>query len=236
MARKNKKISKNLAGSLITLANPSSLVSEQFKTLRTNIQFTMVDQKLKTLVITSAAPNAGKSTVSANLAVTFAMQGLKVLLVECDLRRPSVHKSFHVSNIKGLTNLLTDTEARIEDNLVASEQENLSLLLSGPLPPNPAELLGSNRMGQLQAELENHFDLIIFDTPPLLGFTDGQIMAGRSDGTIFVIRHGVALKENMLKANEILKRVNANVLGAVYNFAPQSTQDMSYYDYYNESD
>lgn len=236
MARKNKKTSKNLAGNLITLVNPSSLVSEQFKTLRTNIQFTMVDQKLKTLVITSAAPNAGKSTVSANLAVTFAMQGLKVLLVECDLRRPSVHKSFHVSNIKGLTNLLTDTEARIEDNLVASEQENLSLLLSGPLPPNPAELLGSNRMSQLQAELENHFDLIIFDTPPLLGFTDGQIMAGRSDGTIFVIRHGVALKENMLKANEILKRVNANVLGAVYNFAPQSTQDMSYYDYYNERD
>ena len=236
MARKNKKTSKNLAGNLITLVNPSSLVSEQFKTLRTNIQFTMVDQKLKTLVITSAAPNAGKSTVSANLAVTFAMQGLKVLLVECDLRRPSVHKSFHVSNIKGLTNLLTDTEARIEDNLVASEQENLSLLLSGPLPPNPAELLGSNRMSQLQAELENHFDLIIFDTPPLLGFTDGQIMAGRSDGTIFVIRHGVAKKENMLKANEILKRVNANVLGAVYNFAPQSTQDMSYYDYYNERD
>lgn len=236
MARKNKKTSKNLAGNLITLVNPSSLVSEQFKTLRTNIQFTMVDQKLKTLVITSAAPNAGKSTISANLAVTFAMQGLKVLLVECDLRRPSVHKSFHVSNIKGLTNLLTDTEARIEDNLVASEQENLSLLLSGPLPPNPAELLGSNRMSQLQAELENHFDLIIFDTPPLLGFTDGQIMAGRSDGTIFVIRHGVALKENMLKANEILKRVNANVLGAVYNFAPQSTQDMSYYDYYNERD
>ena len=236
MARKIKNTSKNLAGNLITLVNPSSLVSEQFKTLRTNIQFTMVDQKLKTLVITSAAPNAGKSTISANLAVTFAMQGLKVLLVECDLRRPSVHKSFHVSNIKGLTNLLTDTEARIEDNLVASEQENLSLLLSGPLPPNPAELLGSNRMSQLQAELENHFDLIIFDTPPLLGFTDGQIMAGRSDGTIFVIRHGVALKENMLKANEILKRVNANVLGAVYNFAPQSTQDMSYYDYYNERD
>lgn len=236
MARKKKKTTKSLAGNLITLVNPSSLVSEQFKTLRTNIQFTMVDQKLKTLVITSAAPNAGKSTISANLAVTFALQGLKVLLVECDLRRPSVHKLFNVSNIKGITNLLTDSEARIEDNLVVSEQENLSLLLSGPLPPNPAELLGSNRMSQLQAELENHFDLIIFDTPPLLGFTDGQIMAGRSDGTIFVIRHGVALKENMLKANEILKRVNANVLGAVYNFAPQSTQDMSYYDYYNERD
>ena len=236
MARKNKKTSKNLAGKLITLVNPSSLVSEQFKTLRTNIQFTMVDQKLKTLVITSAAPNAGKSTVSANLAVTFALQGLKVLLVECDLRRPSVHKLFHVSNIKGITNLLTDSEARIEDNLVVSEQENLSLLLSGPLPPNPAELLGINRMGQLQAELENHFDLIIFDTPPLLGFTDGQILAGRSDGTIFVIHHGIAKKENILKANEILKRVNANVLGAVYNFAPQSTQDMSYYDYYNERD
>lgn len=236
MARKKKKTTKSLAGNLITLVNPSSLVSEQFKTLRTNIQFTMVDQKLKTLVITSAAPNAGKSTISANLAVTFALQGLKVLLVECDLRRPSVHKSFHVSNIKGLTNLLTDTEARIEDNLVDSEQENLRLLLSGPLPPNPAELLGSNRMSQLQTELEKHFDLIIFDTPPLLGFTDGQILAGRSDGTIFVIHHGVALKENMLKANEILKRVNANVLGAVYNFAPQSTQDMSYYDYYNERD
>ena len=104
----------------------------------------------------------------------------------------------------------------------------------GPVPPNPAELIGSNRMKELQDKLVSKYDLVIFDTPPLLGFGDAQIMAGRAEGTVFVVRHGVAKKENMLKANEILTRVGANVLGAVYNQVPTSEQDSSYYYYYTE--
>lgn len=222
---------------LVTLASPQSFVSEQFKTLRTNIQFAMVDRKMKSLVVTSAAPNAGKTMVASNLAVTFAQQGLKVLIVEADFRRPSVHKAFRIPNNSGITNLLTNPEANIEDYLLTNDvAPGLSVLTCGPIPPNPAELIGSNRMEQLLKELEAMFDLVIFDTPPLLGFTDGQILAGRVDGTIFVVHHGVAVKENMHKVDEILKRVDANVLGAVYNKVPQSEQDNSYYYYYSDEE
>ncbi|MGP6146526.1 CpsD/CapB family tyrosine-protein kinase [Jeotgalibaca sp. A122] len=236
MASKAKRNHVKKVSSLITVADPSSMVSEQFKTLRTNIQFAMIDKKMKSLVIASAAPHAGKSTVASNLAVTFAMQGLNVLLVDTDLRRPTLQKFFNVPNVMGLTNLLTNTEADIEEYVVKTPSNGLYLLTSGPVPPNPSELLGSDRMQQLQTQLENQFDLVIFDTPPLLGFTDGQILAGRADGTIFVAHHGVAKKENMLKSNEVLKMVNANVLGVVYNQVPLSDIDNNYYYYYSEED
>lgn len=236
MVKKSNHNIKKSTSTLITLADPSSLISEQFKTLRTNIQFAMVDKKMKSLVITSAVPNVGKSTISSNLAVTFALQGLKVLLVDTDLRRPTVHKIFSMPNLTGLTNLLTAPEASIHDYIAQSHAEGLFILSSGPVPPNPAELLGSKRMRQIQEELENAFDLVIFDTPPLLGFTDGQVMAANTDGTIFVAHHSVSKKENMLKVNEIFKMVNANVLGVVYNQVPVNENTTSYYYYYSEED
>lgn len=236
MVKKSNHNIKKSTSTLITLADPSSLISEQFKTLRTNIQFAMVDKKMKSLVITSAVPNVGKTTISSNLAVTFALQGLKVLLVDTDLRRPTVHKVFSMPNLTGLTNLLTAPEASIHDYIAQSHAEGLFILSSGPVPPNPAELLGSKRMRQIQEELENAFDLVIFDTPPLLGFTDGQVMAANTDGTIFVAHHSVSKKENMLKVNEIFKMVNANVLGVVYNQVPVNENTTSYYYYYSEED
>ncbi|MGP6140232.1 CpsD/CapB family tyrosine-protein kinase [Jeotgalibaca sp. A127] len=229
-----KKRSKKDYKGLITLASPGSLISEQFRTLRTNIEFAMVDKKYKSLVVTSSMPDAGKSTVAANLAITFARQGYKVLLAEADFRRPSVHKAFQVLNGAGMTSLLSNPELTIEECVLETDINNLSLMTCGPIPPNPAELIGSNRMRELQDKLVSKYDLVIFDTPPLLGFGDAQIMAGRAEGTIFVVRHGVAKKENMLKANEILTRVGANVLGAVYNQVPTSEQDNSYYYYYTE--
>lgn len=236
MVKKSNHNIKKSTSTLITLADPSSLISEQFKTLRTNIQFAMVDKKMKSLVITSAVPNVGKTTISSNLAVTFALQGLKVLLVDTDLRRPTVHKIFSMPNLTGLTNLLTAPEASIHDYIAQSHTEGLFILSSGPVPPNPAELLGSKRMRQIQEELENAFDLVIFDTPPLLGFTDGQVMAANTDGTIIVAHHSVSKKENMLKVNEIFKMVNANVLGVVYNQVPVNENTTSYYYYYSEED
>lgn len=236
MKKLSKKNHNHVPTGLITLADPTSRVSEQFKTLRTNVQFAMVDKKLKSIVVASAAPNAGKTTIAANLAITFAMQGLNVLLVDCDLRRPSLHKIFHVQSSNGLTSLLSAPSLTIEDCIVKTEETGLSLLTAGAIPPNPAELLGSNRMREVEEEMKQKYDLVIFDTPPLLGFTDGQVMAGRADGTIFVVHYGVATKEGMLQSNEILKKVNANVLGAVYNQVPIDEQDNSYYYYYSDNE
>lgn len=230
---RKKRSKKNYRG-LITLASPGSLISEQFRTLRTNIEFAMVDKKYKSLVVTSSMPDAGKSTVSANLAITFARQGYRVLLAEADFRRPSVHKAFQVLNGAGMTSLLSNQELTLEECVLETDINNLHLMTCGPIPPNPAELIGSNRMKSLQDNLVSKYDLVIFDAPPLLGFGDAQIMAGRAEGTIFVVRHGMTKKEEVLKASEILNRVGANVLGAVYNQVPASEQDNSYYYYYTE--
>lgn len=222
---------------LITLAMPTSPVSEQFRTLRTNIQFSMIDKKLKSLAVLSATTAAGKSTVAANLAVTFTMQGNKVLLIDCDLRRPSVHREFGIQNNEGLTNLLANHDGKkIDDYLNTCEVAGLSILTGGPVPPNPAELLSSNRMQQLEKEVAERFDLVIYDTPPLLGFTDAQILAGRVDGTIFVAHYGADTKEDVLKAADSLKMVNANVLGVVYNRAPGGQKEHSYYYGYHDAE
>lgn len=230
---RKKRSKKNYKG-LITLASSGSLISEQFRTLRTNIEFAMVDKKIKSLVVTSSMPDTGKSTVAANLAITFARQGYRVLLAESDFRRPSVHRAFQVLNGAGMTSMLTNPELTVEECVLETDIHNLSLMTCGPIPPNPAELIGSNRMKELQDKLVSKYDLVIFDTPPLLGFGDAQIMAGRAEGTIFVVRHGMTKKEEVLKAKEIFNRVGANVLGAVYNQIPASEQDNSYYYYYTE--
>ena len=171
------------------------------------------------------------------LAVIFALQDNQVLLVDCDLRRPSVHKVFQLPNNEGLTNLLANHVGKGgDDHLRVSEVEGLSILTGGPVPPNPAEILSSNRMKQLEKELAERFDLIIYDTPPLLGFTDAQVLAGREDGTIFVVHYGVDTKEEVMKASESLKMVNANVLGVVYNWARGGGKEHSYYYGYNDEE
>ena len=171
------------------------------------------------------------------LAVIFALQGNQVLLVDCDLRRPSVHKEFHLPNNEGLTNLVANHVGKgVDDYLRVSEVEGLSILTGGPVTPNPAEILSSNRMKQLEKELAERFDLVIYDTPPLLGFTDAQVLAGREDGTIFVVHYGVDTKEEVMKASESLKMVNANVLGVVYNRVPGGQKEHSYYYGYKDEE
>lgn len=218
--------------SLITLTKPSSVIAEQFRTIRTNIQFSMVDTELKTIMVTSAAPGAGKSTVSANLAVTMAMQGKRVLLVDADLRKPTVHKTFKLPNQNGLTTLLTEKDVEIKDIAHRTPTEGLYVITSGVIPPNPSELLASNRMSTLIKEFEEVFDLIIFDTPPVIAVTDAQVMASKVDGTVFVINKGVANKEMVKKSKELLEMVKANVIGAVFNRVELSPD--TYYHYYGE--
>lgn len=232
--KKKKQLDTNERTSLVTLTRPSSVIAEQFRTIRTNVQFSMVDKNLKTLVITSAGPGAGKSTISANLAVAFAMQGKKILIVDADLRKPTVHKTFHLPNRDGLTTLLTDRDIEIKDIAHRLDTEGLYVITSGAIPPNPSELLASNRMNQLMSEFENLFDLIIFDMPPVIAVTDAQVMASKADGTIFVVNKNGAEKDMVAKSKELLEKVKANVIGVVFNRV--ELKDDSYYHYYGENE
>lgn len=230
MARKDRKEQRTNPVSLITLVDPSSPVSEQYRTIRTNIQFaSSVDRKLQTLVITSSGPSEGKSTTAANLAVVFAKSGQKVLLVDADMRKPTVFKTFQLTNEVGLSTVLS-TGKNIGDAAQPTSIENLSVLTSGPKPPNPSELLGSMHMDQVINEARNLYDIVIFDMPPVVAVTDAQIMASKVDGTLLVIRENVTKKESVTKAKELLHLVNARVLGVVYNGAEQS-KDQGYYYY-----
>ena len=216
--------------SLISKLRPKSVIAEQYRTIRTNIQFSMIDRDVKSIVMTSSGPWEGKSTTSANLASVFTDQGKRVLLVDADLRKPTVQRTFGLSNIVGLTTLLSDPEQELAKVIQLVTGTELHVLTSGPIPPNPSELLNSNRMNILMKRFEDMFDIIIYDMPPVTSVTDAQIMAAKADGVVFVIRHGVAQKDSVLNAKELLEMVNANILGVVFNGVEKKT-DYSYYGY-----
>jgi len=228
LAHKKDKIINNRR-TLITVSDSKSPISEQFRTIRTNIQFSTVDQEVRTLMVTSAGPGEGKSTTVANLAVVFAQQGKKVLLVDADLRKPTVHYTFNQINTYGLTSVLT-REMTLEQAIRESEEENLAILTSGPVPPNPAELLGSRAMEAFFTNALELFDMVIFDTPPLLAVTDAQILSNKCDGTILVVSSGKTVKEQLLKAKDLLDAAQSKLLGVVFN--NKKFTGSNYYYYY----
>lgn len=232
--RRKRNKSNTFARNLIVQEDPRSIISEQFRTIRTNIKFSMPDDELKTIVVTSASMKEGKSTISANIACMFAQEGKKVLLIDGDMRKPTVHYTFTLKNVYGLSNLLTK-QCTIEETMQESDVEGLTIITSGPIPPNPAELIASKQMESLLDSLKEEFDYIIFDAPPVLSVTDAQIFSNKCDATILVINSGETQKNAIVKAKELLDLSKANIIGVVMNNV-NLKKDHYYYQYYGTAE
>ena len=223
---------------LAVLLYPRSGIAEAYRALRANIEFASVDGTIGTLLVTSAVPGEGKTVTAANLAVAFAQAGRHVLLVDADLRKPGAHLMFGLPNAHGLTSMLLNTELSLGDIAQITEVANLRVLTTGPLPPNPAELLGSQRMRALLERLKASEDLLIFDGPPLGAVTDSALLSSFLDGTIMVIDTARGRRRAVRSGREALTRAGANVLGAVLNRVPaRAHSDADYYgSYYSAED
>lgn len=215
---------------LIAHHSPKSPTAEQYRTIRTNIDFSQADQTIRTMVVTSAGPGEGKSTTTNNLAVVMAQQGKKVLLIDADLRKPTTHYTFRLTNTEGLTTVLT-RQSKWEETIRKSEVDNLFILPSGPIPPNPAELLSTAAMKTLLQQASELFDMIIFDSPPVLAVTDAQILSSFCDGTVLVVASGQTDVEAAQEAKELLTKAQGKVLGVVLNRKSRKEKN-SYYYYY----
>lgn len=229
MAKKNK-MNKD-ARNLITVTQPKSPIAEQYRTIRTNIEFMAVDKEIQVMLITSATQSEGKSTTSSNLAVAYAQQGKKVLIIDTDMRRPTVHYTFKVANGLGLSSLLT-RQAELEKAIMPTKVDNLSILTAGPIPPNPAELLSSRAMENLILELREKYDVIILDAPPLLQVADSRITSKLTDGVVLVVGCTTSDRQRVLKAKEQLELAEAKILGVVLN-RRELTDDSAYQYYYS---
>jgi non-specific protein-tyrosine kinase len=216
---------------LLSFLQPRHPITEAYRTLRTNLQFSSVDAPLDSLVITSAKPNEGKTTTAANLAVVLAQSGRRVILVDADLRRPKVHHTFNLPQSPGLTEALLAGGQAVEEFLHTTVVPNLHVITSGEEPPNPAELLGSQRLQELLAHLRQQADFIIWDAPPLMPITDAQVLAGVMKNLLLVVELGRTQRNVLLRSSEALQHVGAHLLGVVLNNVRRSPHSSYYYEY-----
>ncbi|NLK24395.1 MAG: CpsD/CapB family tyrosine-protein kinase [Clostridiales bacterium] len=207
---------------------PKSIAAEAYRTLRTNIQYSSFDEEIRTIVITSSEPGEGKSTTAGNIAISFAQASKKTVIIDCDLRKPSLHKKFKISNIGGLSDILIGKE-KIDD-VVHHFNDELDIITSGKLPPNPAEMLGSRTMERLLIALKERYDIIILDTAPLQAVTDAQILSAKSDGIILVVRAHAIKRESVIQAKGLIEKVGGKILGTVLN-GVENTRGKYYYYY-----
>ncbi len=221
---------------LIVHQQPLSTIAEAYRVLRTNVRFSFVDRPMRTLLVTSPGPTEGKSVNLSNLGVAMAQSGLRVILIDTDLRRPVLHKIFGVSNSEGLSNALLASDSSALSYLRDTEVENLRLLPSGPLPPNPAEVLGSERMGGVIEELLVEAELLLFDSPPALVVTDAAVLAARmGEGGVLVVTDTGKTRRGMARRTvEELQRVHARLLGVIVNRVSDRPGGEYYYSYYRD--
>jgi capsular exopolysaccharide synthesis family protein len=201
---------------LVAEADPRSPASEAYRTLRTNLTFAAVDERAKTLIVTSATVGEGKTTTASNFAVVSAQADSRVCLIDADLRRPALHRVFSLSNERGLTTALVE-DLPFAKFAQPTRIANLSVLTSGPLPPNPSELVGSKRMGDLLAGARSDFDLVICDTPPLISVGDGFALAAQVDGVILVVQGSKVPRDVIQRVVEQIDAVKARIVGVVLN-------------------
>lgn len=209
---------------------PKSLLAEAYRGLRTSLEYSSVDKKLKILVITSAEPAEGKSTVCCNLAFVLTQGDKKVIIVDCDLRKPSIYKKIKISNDNGLTDYLVGKVSFTE--VINKVEDNVHIITSGKRTPNPAEMVSSKAMDELLGKLKEYYDYVIIDTPPIKIINDGLVLAAKADGTIYVVRSEKTKSQDIIKGYKELESVNANIIGTVLNGVLSSNND--YYYYYDE--
>ena len=207
---------------------PKSLIAESYRSLRSNIAYSSFDGEYQIISVTSAVPAEGKSTTAINLAVSLSQLEKKVLLIDCDMRKPSLHKKLGISNISGLTDLLVGKK-NVED---ASKKRSkfLTILTAGTIPPNPAEMLDSKVMSDFLEECRNHYDHIILDTPPLQAVADAQVLSTKADGTLMVIKANFTKKNDVESSVDMIKKVNGKIIGAVLNATKDNNKKYHYYE------
>mgnify|MGYP000439759476 FL=1 len=206
---------------------PKSIDAEAYRSLRSNIEYSSFDDEYRAIVVTSSVPGEGKSTTSGNLALSLAQSGNKVLLVDCDMRKPSIHKKFKISNMSGTAELLLRKES-FED-VANFYNENLTIITAGKIPPNPSEMLSSRAMTAFIKEMKKEFKYIILDTPPLQAVTDAQVLSTKADGVLLVVRAGSTKREMVLNSVDLIKKVHGKIIGTVLNGVENKKNNYYYY-------
>lgn len=219
---------------LIIQHDSKSPISEAYRAVRTNLQFAGADKQLKCISFTSSTPSEGKSTTISNIALAMAQDGKKVLLIDADMRKPVQHRIFGLFN-KGLSNCIA-MNMPLDEAIQPSDHPNLDILASGPVPPNPSELLGSQKMDELLRQVKHIYDYVLVDMPPVLAVTDAAVLSQKVDGIVFVIKSGKISPDEAKLAKTRLEQAGANILGAVLNAVPQrhGGYGYGYYYYYDE--
>ena len=209
---------------LITLSQPRSAASEAYRSLRTNLMFSSVESPIQTLLVTSAARDDHKSVTLANLAVTFAQSGNRTILVDADLRQPKQHEIWNLDGRRGLSSMMVDDRAISSPPLEATKVDGLEIVCAGDLPPNPADLLGGQRMNEIIAAFKQRAEFVLFDSPPVLAATDAALLGIKLDGALLAVRAGETRRDHTAQARQALERVHVRVVGAVLTDAPRENQ------------
>ena len=223
--------------SLVAYSDPKSTASEAYRMLRTNLHYLNIDKENKLIMVTSSNMAEGKTTTICNLALTMAQANKKVLLMECDLRKPRIHKLFNINNAQGLTNIITEGVDIKEVVKVTEQYDNLSVITSGPIPPDPAEILQSNKMRDFLGLVSREYDIVLIDAPPVNSVTDGAILGGIVDGVVLVVSSEETSVESAKLAIKSLKKVEATILGVVLSKVKMKKHGYGYYyNYYNDDE